>query len=248
MSISDKAIVDVIRDQIEKEAADIDVPPFEFQWDKIKNGLQEDIPKPKKRFNTRWIAWVAVFIAAVGFFSLNQAKDSHAFGEKIFSFFNHIVGKTTINKTDTYHNPSSQEVPTIQDLGPNSDKEVTLQGAQAAVAYKLAVPSYTPPGSKLNRIVLTDLGTEKSIMMEYNYQGNAIVFTQRSSGKASSRGNLYDTDDTTVKDVIINGTPATLLSNKTGLVTLDWHLRGLILQLKGTLDQTEITKIAESIN
>ncbi|MEA4900877.1 DUF4367 domain-containing protein [Desulfitobacterium sp.] len=248
MVIYDEPIENVIRDQIEKEASNINVPSFESQWEKIKNELQEDTHK-EKHLNIKWIACAAIFITAVGFFSLNQAKDVNAFGVKIFSFFNHMVGKTTVNKTDTYRNPSSsQGVPAVQDLGSNSDKEVTLQEAQAAIPSKLAVPNYTPPGSKLNRIVLTDLGNEKSIMMEYVYQDNVIVFTQRSGGIASSRGNLYDTDDTVVKDVMINGTPATLLINKTGLTTMDWQIRGLILQLKGTLDQTEITKIAESIN
>ena len=247
MAIYNEPIENVIRDQIEKEASNINVPSFESQWERIKNGLQEDTHK-EKHLNIKRIAWVAIFIIAVGFFSLNQAKDANAFGVKIFSFFNHIVGKTTVNKTDTYKNPSTEDVPTVQELGPNSDKEVTLQEAQAAIPSKLAVPNYTPPGSKLNRIVLTDLGNEKSIMMEYIYQGNAIVFTQRSGGAAYSRGNLYDIDDTVVKDVIINGTPATLLINKTGLTTINWQIRGLILQLKGTLDQTEITKIAESIN
>ncbi|MGE4271253.1 MAG: hypothetical protein AB7E31_00060 [Desulfitobacterium sp.] len=42
MTLSNKELEDIIKEQIEKETSNIDVPSFESQWEKIKSGIQAD--------------------------------------------------------------------------------------------------------------------------------------------------------------------------------------------------------------
>ncbi|WP_243454415.1 DUF4367 domain-containing protein [Desulfosporosinus fructosivorans] len=75
-----------------------------------------------------------------------------------------------------------------------------------------------------------------------------IRFTQQNNASGTSRGTIYDTEDTVVKDLIVNGNPAMIFLHKNGLDTLTWKLRDLILEITGKLTEEEITKMANSIN
>lgn len=245
---------ELIRNHLVSEASEIKVPSFDSQWSKIKAKLeqQDALTPPRRTFaplNHR-LAWIAILLLAIGALTLTQTKTTEAFGEKLILLFNHIVGKTTVNQTNTYSNPnSSQTRPSVQEQGSNTDKELTLDEAQSIASFKLALPSYLPSGSKLNRVVETNLGADLRLFtIEYTHQGEVIVFTQRNSAKETSSGNLFDTDDTTVKDLMINGNTGTLFTSKNGFGTLDWQMRGLVLELKGKLDPTEMIKIANSIS
>lgn len=253
MAYSELEFEKKIKEQIAKELANtIEVPPFEEQWAKVKAELlKETTPvKPElKRFKLRKLAWIAVALMVIGSFSIINPTVANGFGNKIVEFFNFAVGKTTRNQAETYKNPNEPNVPPdVNSVDVPQAKEVSLAEAQALVSTTLAIPSYLPPEMKLRRALFTNLDTGfYNLSIEYELNGNVIVFEQTRIAKATSRGTLYDTDDTVVKDLIINGNPAVLYINKNGMNTINWQLRGLLLRISGKLDQEELQKMAQSI-
>ncbi|GAB6173665.1 DUF4367 domain-containing protein [Paradesulfitobacterium aromaticivorans] len=253
MAYSELEFEKKIKEQIAKELANtIEVPPFEEQWAKVKAELlKETTPvKPElKRFKLRKLAWIAVALMVIGSFSMISPGVANGFGSKIVEFFNYAVGKTTRNQAVTYKNPNEPSVPPdVNSVDVPQAKEVSLAEAQALISTNLAVPGYLPPGMKFRRALLTNLSNGfYNLTIEYELNGNVIVFEQQRIAKATSLGTLYDTDDTVVKDLIINGNPAVLFSNKNGMNTINWQLGGLLLHITGKVDQVELQKMAQSI-
>lgn len=253
MTLSEKELDQIIMVQLAKElASDIEVPDIDAQWRKIRQHIIDDnkIPiKPKVFMTRKKLAFVASIVISIGSLNFLYPNNADAFGEHIVTFFNHIVGKTTQNKTETYQLGNRSGEPKVQDLGDNFEKEVTLDQAQTLIPFKLATPGYLPHEANTKRVVLSSLGSDVyEITIEYNFNNNLIVFSQQNSANETSRGSLYDTDDTVVNDLTVNGIPAILFTSKNGISTLNWQLRGLLLQITGVINEQEILKIAESIN
>jgi len=251
MALSDKELDKLIHDQIKSELNEFETPDIDEQWNKVRNALMEEsTPKnPSQKVNNlKRLTWVAALLIIVGAFSFINPGNANAFGEKIIEFYNFMVGKTTNNKTETYKRPGSPNEPAVTDLGTNSEKEVTLEQAQSSIPYTLATPNYLPPEFKLKRVTLTNMGSEiAEVSMEYEGDSKVIVFKQHNSAKSTTRGSLYDTDDTTVKDVDVNGKPGILFITKNNMSTLNWIQRDLVLQITGKIEPDEIIKIANSI-
>lgn len=190
----------------------------------------------------------ATILISVGSLNFLYPNNANAVGGKIAEFFNYMVGKTTGNITETYKQGNGPGMPKVQDLGSNIEREVTLDQAKASIPFKLATPSYLPPGTNTRRVILTSLGTDVyEISIEYNLNDKVIVFSQQTIANGTSRGSLYDTQDTVVKDLVVNGSPGMLFMNKSGIKTLNWQSRDLILQITGSITEEEINKIANSI-
>lgn len=251
MAFSDQELDNLIKAEISKELSNIRVPDFNEQWSKIKEEIQTD-DKPISPKRTKINRRLAI-VASMLFISLSLAfltpKDANAFGEKIIEFFNIIVGKTTNNKTEIYKQTGSPAEPVVTDLGTNNEKEVTLEQAQGTISYNLVKPNYLPPQFKLKRVLLTNMGPGISeVSIEYEGDNKIIVFKQNNNAKNTSRGSLYDTDDTTVKDVDIEGNPGFLLITKNNICTLNWSQGDLVLQITGKIDPEQIIKMAASIS
>ncbi|SHJ19013.1 DUF4367 domain-containing protein [Desulfosporosinus lacus] len=252
MALSEKELERIIESQLSKELnADIEVPNIDDQWQKIKQHIleTESIPTKQKVFlNRKRIVVAAAILISIGSINFLYPHNANALGGKIGEFFDYIVGKTTVNKIETYKPGNDPDMPKIQNLGTNVEKEVTLEQAQTSIPFKLATPSYLPSETNIRRVTLTSLGADVyQISIEYNIKDQVILFNQQNSANGTSRGSLYDTDDTVVKDLMVNGSPAMLFMSKNGLNTLNWQLRGLLLQIKGEITEEEIIKIAYSI-
>ncbi|HBV85359.1 MAG TPA: hypothetical protein DEF42_01540 [Desulfosporosinus sp.] len=249
MALSEKELDQLIKSQLSKDLdANIEVPDIEDQWQKIKGKLVEENPEIEKTSPNRTrIVVAAVILISIGSMNFLYPSNVNAVGGKIAKFFNYIVGKTTQNKTETY-TAIDPGVPKIEDIGDIFEKEVTLSEAQALIPFKLATPSYLPHGANTRRVVIASLSAEVyQISIEYNHNDSVIVFSQQISSNGASRGTLYDTDDTVIKDLTVNGSPAILFIRKNGINTLNWQSRGLILQIKGEITEEDITKMAQSI-
>lgn len=253
MGVSEKELERIIKSHLSKELdAAVEVPNIDDQWQKIKKQIleTENITTTKKTFsNRKKIVIAATILISIGSINFLYPHNANALGGKIGEFFAYLVGKTTQNQTETYKQVKDPDTPKIQNLGSNIEKEVTLDQAQAEVPFKLAIPSYLPPEAKTSRVVLTSLGTDVyEVTIEYNYKDIVIVFSQQNSANGTSRGSVYDTEDTVVKDLTVNGSPAILYLSKNSISTLNWQTRGLLLQITGKINETEISKIATSIN
>lgn len=252
MPISDKELDELIKEKITLElTSQIELPNVDEQWEKVKNQLEkENLIYQKKHSNMvrKRVAWVAAIFLIAGSINLVKPTISNAFGEKIVGFFNYIVSQTTQNKTEIYKQPNETGVPQVKNLGAAISKEVTLSEAKTMVPFKLAEPSYLPLESKIRRITVTSLGADiYQVDIEYEFKNKVIIFNQQNSSNASSRSSLYDTDDTSVKNLLINGNPAMLFESKNDIRTLNWQSRGLLLQITSELEEDEIIKIANTI-
>ena len=253
MPLSEKEFERIIESHLSKELdVNIEVPDINSQWQKIKKQIleEENVPATINPFlNQNRIVVAATILISVGSLNFLYPNDANALGGKISQFFSYMVGKTTQNITETYKQGNDTGKPKVQDLGSIIEKEVTLDQAQASIPFKLATPSYLPPETNTRRVLLTSLGTNVSqVSIEYNLNDKVIVFSQQNNANGTSRGTLYDTEDTVVKDLIVNGSPAMIFMNKNGITTLNWQLRGLVLQITGKITEKEINNIANSIN
>ncbi|WP_347491506.1 DUF4367 domain-containing protein [Desulfoscipio sp. XC116] len=75
-----------------------------------------------------------------------------------------------------------------------------------------------------------------------------IVFNQMSVAGEAVRSQGYDTDDTTVHDVLINGKPALLMiREKDHFASIAWDEGVMVYQIAGILSPEEAVKMAESL-
>lgn len=246
MAQTESPLDEYIREKISSEINAIEVPNIDEQWAKFQKQIQLEEVKdnPIKRY--RKIAWVSVFILILSTILLKPTY-TQAFGEKFIELFSVFVGRTTKNQTEVYYTPSPG-TPSVQDLGTNIEREVSLEEVQSMISYMLCLPNYLPEGSSVNKILLTTLGTNlEKVTIQYMIESNLLIFEQSNSGTASSRGSLLDTDDTQVEQVNIAGVPATLFVHKSGLNTLNWQSKGLLFQLTGKISSEELIKITSSI-
>lgn len=253
MTLSERELDEIIGEKVLEELNNIEVPNIDEQWTKFQRQLQSEETMSIKEFphnirSYKKFAWAAVFIIMIGSAVIYKPTYTEAFGGKLIELYNYIVGKTSNNQTESYQHTPSSDMPIVQDHGANAEKEVTREEAQSIISYKLAIPNYLPEGAYEYKIIATTLGSNiQKITIQYLLDAKSIVFEQSNTSRAASRGSLYDTDDTVIKEITINGTPATLFVHKTGLCTLNWEMRGLILQLTGNISSEELIKIASSI-
>lgn len=249
MRLSDEQLDMLIKDRITSELQQIPVPSIDEEWLKFKSIVLND-KKSRRIMPKSLVAAVALFILIMSTLTLFKPVQAYAFGERFLQMLSHIVGKTTQNKTQTINNNSTgTKTPAVNNLGALVEQETTLEEAQKNVYFKVAEPNYLPPGTKTMKITISNLSSDVNrITMNYDIQGQLLIFTQQNSVSTVSQGLLYDTDDTVNKDITINGATATLLQQKNGVYVLTWYQRGLMLELTGQLSTEEFLKIAESIS
>ncbi len=238
-----------IKECITSELQQITVPSVDKEWNRFRNLVIKEKNNRRIRPGSLIVAAVIVLImfSSIALFSPVKAN---AFGERIIQIFNHLIGKTTQNKTVTINNDDSMsKPPLVQNLESNIEKETSLQEAQKSVYFKIAEPKYLPSETETQKVLITNLSPKVyKITIEYISLGRMIILTQQNITGTVSQGNLYDTDDTISRDITINGAQATLLTKKDGMNVLIWHQRGLLLQLTGKLPVEEFLKIAQSIS
>lgn len=249
MRLSDEQLDMLIKERITSELQQIPVPSIDEEWFKFKSVVLNE-KKSHRTIPKSLVAAVAVIILIISSLTLFKPVQAYAFGERFLQMLNHIVGKTTENKTETINNNSSgTKTPVVNNLGVLVEKETTLEEAQKTVYFKIAEPKYLLPGTKTMKITISNLSSDVNrITINYDVQGQLIIFTQQNTVSTVSQGLLYDTDDTVNKDITINGTSATLLQQKNGINVLSWYQRGLLLELTGKLPTEEFLKIAQSIS
>ncbi|MHB1652432.1 MAG: DUF4367 domain-containing protein [Desulfitobacteriaceae bacterium] len=247
MSLNDEQLDMLIRQRIRTELQQIPVPPVDEEWNKFRDFVIKENNRSRRIALKVVVASVALIVMISGSLTLFKPVQAYAFGESIMQIFNHWVGKTTKDKTETINNSSSP--PLVQNLGSNIEKQLTLDEAQKIVSFQIAKPKYLPVGTTSPKIFLTNIGTDVYKMrMEYIFRGKTLIFTQQNTAGTVTQGRLYDTDDTIAKNILINGARSTFSTDKGGVNVLTWHLRGLLLQLTGELPKDEFLEIAKSIN
>ena len=234
-----------LTDELEK----IEVPPVEEQLAKFKAhySFQRRIV-PERRLH-RVAAAAVLILAVISGILFSTASEATAFGEKIVKTFRTIVGKTTENKTTVVTRPMSAGTPQAGEaqVAVNA-RELSMEDAQKLVPVQIAKPQYLPPNMVQGKLTLTEISRDLfSISIQYQLDGRYVTFVQRNQPGNGSDSLLYDTDDATLRNIEINGSPGYELTTKNGSHTIAWSTRGLSLQLIGKLPEDELLKMAESV-
>ncbi|MGE5632654.1 MAG: DUF4367 domain-containing protein [Caulobacteraceae bacterium] len=241
---------EILKVLIKKEVESVEVPPVDEQWKKFKQryGIA-DTPGSRylKKLKSKTF-WAAAIVFIVIGISLFQPLTAAAFGERIMKIFYAVTGKTTQNIVIS--EKRSGDIPQIGDANISEPpREVSLEEAKKLINFLLAEPKFLPEGTKLEKIMFTQIHTDIfRVSMTYDKNGNKINLTQGNLFGDNSESYLFDSDDSQVKTMDLNGRSGHLIKNKDGSNTMIWHNRGLFFELESKIDQIELIKIAESID
>ena len=109
------------------------------------------------------------------------------------------------------------------------------------------ISGYLPPGLKLQKVSLLGSKTKK---ITIQYINDTKILAISATGNIENGGTTlaYDEDDTTVKEIDINGRKGILLVNETGMCTLKWYDQGISYLITGTYPQEKLINIAKSFS
>lgn len=236
----------LIKETLEKEMSKIEVPSVDEAWSEFVKLCGIKQRRPFWRSKLTW-AVAALLIAAMGVFY--QPATTVAFGNNIVrSIQDFFTGQTTKNRQITYSPATQPQVPVVKNLGPTVDKEVTLAEAEKIIPYPIASPSYLPEGAVLNKVLLMQSGPMYRLTLQYGWQQKNLTITEQNIVGQMSIGRLYDTDDTKIKDIEVNGSKEQLFEDKNGDYNLIWQIRGLHLELQSNSPETELMDVVKSIS
>lgn len=240
-----------LKEDIIRELDAIETPDVDEQWLKFKNryGLREKGNANRLPNNGRYatVAWAAAVLIAFALLSLANPEKTNAIGEKMIQSFRVLVGGTTENKVTTETRDGA--APQIGDIVVQEpEKEVTLEEAQTSVYFTLGQPTYLPEGAQLAKVLFAQLHSDLyRITLQYEVESQTVTLVQRNTTGDNGDSLLYDTDDSTVYDLDINGNPGYAIRSKDGSHTVIWRSRGLTFELSGNIPEDELIKIARSV-
>ncbi|KLU60890.1 hypothetical protein CEB3_c28630 [Peptococcaceae bacterium CEB3] len=249
MSLDDEQLESMIRQRLEKEMRQIQVPSVDQAWSKFKDFAVKQQNRRRRVAAKAAVASVMLIVALSTSLTLFRPVQAYAFGEGIMQILNHLVGATTKDKTETIGNGAGNAgPPVVKNLGSDVERQVTLDEARKLVPFEIAEPAYLPVGMAPAKISLTNIGKGVyKLRMEYVFRGKTLIFSQQNTSAGVSQGLLYDTDDTKTENIRVNGTQASFSTDKSGVNVLTWHLRGLLLKMTGELPKDTFLAIAKSI-
>jgi len=120
--------------------------------------------------------------------------------------------------------------------------------AESYVPFPLLAPEWVPDGYEL-KVVRVTLFSEDSgeVHLVYAAGTSGFELVENPMGDELGTGQLYDSDDAMVRDVVVGTSPGMLTTHKTGHRTLRWHTRDKLFILRGPLSEADIFSIAESL-
>ena len=237
----------LLREMLVQEMDRIAVPPVDEAWSRFV----ERYDNGKRNFRYSKLAWAVAVLLIITTTIMYQPAPTVAFGEKfIRTIKDFFVGETVKNRQITYSeaNQPQQQPPVVKNLGSITEKEVTFEEAQKTVPFQIATPSYLPTGAILKRVLLMLQNPRLAhLRLEYEWQQKILSISEQNIVGQMSMGMMYDTDDTKIKDIEINGSKEQLFMYKDGSFSLIWSIRDLNLELRSDFPETEVVKIVNSL-
>lgn len=250
MRYTDDELDEILKVLIKKEVESVEVPPVDEQWKKFKQryGIT-DTPRSKylNKLKSKTFWAVAIVLMVIGI-SLFQPLSAAAFGNRIMKIFYAVTGKTTHNIVIS--EKRSGDIPQVGDANISQPpREVSLEEVKKLINFLLAEPKYLPEGTKLEKVIFSQVHSDIfRVIMTYDKNGVKVNLKQGNLFGENSESYLYDSDDSQVKILDLNGKLAHLIKSKDGSNTVIWHSRGLFFELESKIDESELIKIADSIN
>lgn len=234
----EKDLDQLIAEAVKQKINQAPEPDMERIW---KN-INREIKKQNKVSRLTRIAVSVAVILLAGIFSVINVPGVKATGLKTWQRLETI-----------FIDDSSAVIPFRYEEkanDPAQEKPATLEEIQKDCPFTIKTPGYLPDGYVLKEVRKDDVSKSVFEVTQIFARQNKehIVFNHMSITGEAVRGQGYDTDDTTVHDVLVNGKPALLLvREKDHTASLSWDEGIMVYRIAGILSPEEAVKMAESL-
>lgn len=240
MPVSQEQLDNMLAEIVKSRANRGPEPDMERIWAGISARLR------RERRSARWVKAVAavavMLLAATAFVPQVQA-----FGLRVWRSFKVIILDSSTGQIQSEYQGGSS-TPMSETL--QEREYLDFEKAQEGLPFAIKKPAYLPEGYGLEKIKRVDYGHGLFKVSQYYCRGNDyLLITQETCLEENRQGVMYDTDDTTVREITVGNVPAMLLvREKDGWASVLWNEGALTYQIAGIAKPEEIIRTAESLN
>jgi len=242
----------LIREVLDEQMQEFPSPKLSAAeaWRKMENKHQEAFHTPKRNhFSTKVIVAVASIFMVLIVVAYPQEGGAYSRWSEIF---NKVQGSVVQvfggsgESADTTED-SASGIFVIEDLEPIMG-EMNLEEAQRVTSFTITIP-VVPVGFQLEKVIVTREGDQISNEVHLHYMSDEreFIVTEKKLVGQYAFGEVADSDDTSVEEVLINGQTANILSFKDGVRKITWLTQTNHFYIEGKLTREEIIGIAESM-
>ncbi|MDI6710782.1 MAG: DUF4367 domain-containing protein [Bacillota bacterium] len=218
-----------------------DPPGAEEMWRRFQRTRQ----RVRRRRFVKVIAVAAVAACLViGSLALAFPQELRALGERISSVRIVLQGNQGSIRQTQVHDPARSAPDELQDSSYLSAEELKKE----LPSFPLMGPRYVPEGYVFRGYSLTMLGKQnQQITSHYENDGRFLTITQEPVLDYAET-QWFDTDDTKVSDVTVQGVPGKLLlRQKDGWAKVIWSKGNIRYEVAASIPDEEILKVAGSM-
>ncbi len=248
---------ELIKEVIQRIYDEIEVPDSTASWKVIEKRLKR---RKRVKRSMRMLQLSSVIIICAFMMNLlwmavlptAHSQISELF-KKMNDNFTEIFHKDTkqpsIDKARTTVPPDDSNDGSADN---NSIKDVSFEYAKDRTSFRLKEPTYIPKGYEVEVVrAFESSGVISNVQMKYSNSDQEVITIMQQKVEADSHTPIKSTiavDSGTFKDVTINNSRAILLIANKGNSVIEWVEEGeIIIRISGALTETEIIKIASSL-
>ncbi|MBO8173095.1 MAG: DUF4367 domain-containing protein [Bacillaceae bacterium] len=244
-----------IKDWIQRELEQIPVDPEQKEqvWRNIQKARREQHRQPV--FKNRLIQTVASVAIICVFISATQMSQVSAI-EWLTQWYAQTKGKVTQIFTTIGGNGGTDATPNAKPIIEIKQEQVTLEEMSVDEAKKIApfqvvTPQYLPENYTFKTTMAQLINNERVSNLKIVYQhpenGNTIEIFQQYVENQMGISTVIDNEDTTLKEIDINGTTAQLFLFKDGSNKLVWVQNKVRYVIESHLPEEELIRVAKSM-
>ncbi len=239
-------IDDIIKDVMEEMKGQ--PPAANEMWQRINRRLQVEEARRKLKFKKFAAVAGLLIILGIGIFTVEPERTS-AIGNFVSRVFR-LDGRGPVkNVLFSYSREPDEAGPAVKEIATITPVTTTLEEARKKATFKILIPAYLPPGFSLKEVTWEKI-RNPSYRVTLNYQGpqgGFLSISQQNLLGEMGAGYMYDSEDTLVEEVIIQGSPATLTISKNKLARIFWLNQNVSFELFGQISKNEILKVVKSL-
>lgn len=194
----------------------------------------------------RVVAFSAAAIIAAAVILIPAARQSVA--KTILQVFDRVDGSKPWSVSIKTETGGKDEVVKDEHIAP---EVLTIEEARARSAFRLLEPTFLPPGAILNQIQLYQLAEDQTrVALVYSLSGTDRLEIVQMNFSGDFKGDSQiDKDRFRVKSHEVSGSEGLLIEAVDGISpsTLIWVANGIKYEVRGRLEPSALTKIAESL-
>ncbi|MBO8129823.1 MAG: DUF4367 domain-containing protein [Peptococcaceae bacterium] len=235
----------ILSDMVKKRAEYGPEPDLERIWE----GLNKKLQKEEKGSQWTKVAAAAAVLLIIGSLSWG-IPEVRAVGKSIWhSFKVTFIGDTSGLIQTEYSQPTN----TTNQLPLYKEIYADVSEVQKGLPFQIKVPTYLPDGYVFDKIKVVDLGDGLYKIRQYytfhdQQKKGFLCITQENNYSGTAKSIGYDTDDTTVRTISLNGNTAILMvREKDNWASLDWNEGSISYSMVGITSPEKLIEIAKSL-